>query len=70
MYDYKFWILSLTGTPVHALGSDSVGYLDKRLSKSNRVSYIHDHAARVNKSLNKGYIGYSLGSSNSFIPFN
>ena len=70
MYDYKLWVIGGLGTPVPACGSDSVGYIDKRLNQANRFKVIKDRATMLNTNLGKGFIGYSIYNSCLFIPFN
>ena len=64
----RFWNIKLNGQADIALGSDSQYMLDGRWSKRTAIAKASDHAAMLNRCLNKGYIGLSFGERGAMLP--
>lgn len=60
-YYAKFWHLgAISKLPIPACGSDSIFYLDGRLSKGNMISAAKRRMTMLNGHLNKQYVGITI----------
>lgn len=63
----SFWDTKLNGKPGIACGSDSRFYLDGRWNRQTAIQKASIHATKLNKCLNKRYVGLSFGESETML---
>ena len=65
---YAFFLVKdLTNKTVEALGSDGYLPLDARFSIKNQKGQAAIRAKQLNRTLNKGYIGFNLYHNNKIV---
>ena len=63
----RFWHVNLNNEPAIACGSDSAFYLDGRWNRATAIRKASEQAAKLNRCLNKGYIGLSFSEAGPMI---